>query len=431
MAKVAIVGKPNVGKSTLFNALIRKNKSLILNIPGTTRDRIFEYGNISGKDILFIDTGGFYKTGELKENINEQVKHAIDASDVVIIVFDLTTPLSIEDEEIFKYVLKKNKKYILIANKTDVKKQEFEHDYYKFGDILKVSAAHRKNIDVLKEKIANLIESSEKRIECDARVAIVGRSNVGKSSLINAILKENRSVVSDRVGTTTDSIDTPFYYREHCLMLVDTAGIRRKAKTKKSLDKLASIFSIFAIDRSDICIVLIDASEGLTATDKHIINMVIEKNKGIIIALNKWDMIKDTTFDEYAKVIRREFPMATHAEILHISAKEGKNIKKLLNKVITVLKKCSNRIPTHLLNEKLHTIIKQNAPFSRKGKEIKLKYITQVDTNPPHFVIFTNRPEDIEDTYKRYIRNSLYKLFDFKGCTIKITYRRTENERAS
>jgi len=233
VAKVAIVGKSNVGKSTLFNALIRKNKSLILDVPGTTRDRIFEYGNINDKEILFIDTGGFERNGELKENINDQIHYAIDSSDAVIIVFDLTTPISLEDEEIFKYVTKKNKKYLLVANKSDIKKQEFEYEYYRFGDILKISSTHRKNFDILKEKLLQLIEADEEKIRYDARVAIVGRTNVGKSSLINAILNENRSVVSDKVGTTTDSIDTPFKYRDKYLLLVDTAGIRKKSKTKE------------------------------------------------------------------------------------------------------------------------------------------------------------------------------------------------------
>ncbi len=429
MPKIAIVGKPNVGKSTIFNALIKKNKSLTLDIPGTTRDRIFEYGNINGRDILFIDTGGFERSGDFQENINEQIHHAVDSSDVVIIVFDLTTPLSIEDEEIFKYVLKKNKKYILVANKSDIKQQEFEYDYYKFGDILKISAAHKKNFDILKNKITNLIDKEEQRIEFDARIAVVGRSNVGKSSLINAILNENRSVVSDEIGTTTDSIDTPFEYKNKCFLIVDTAGIRRKSKIKGALDKIASIFSLFAIDRSDICVVVIDAGEGLTSMDKHIINIVAEKHKGIIIALNKWDLVKEITFEEYSKKLKRELPFVNYAEIVAISAIEIKNINKLLNKILNVYKICSRRIPTHELNKKLHSIIRQNAPFSKRGKEIKLKYMTQVDTNPPHLVIFTNRPNEIEENYKRYVRNSLYNLFNFKGCSIKITYKEPKDER--
>ncbi|AEA34237.1 ribosome biogenesis GTPase Der [Hippea maritima] len=428
MAKVAIVGKPNVGKSTLFNALVKKNKSLILDMPGTTRDRIFEYGKIDDKDVLFIDTGGFETEGEFSQNINEQIKLAIDSSDAVIVVFDLTTPLSIQDEEIFKYVVKSKKPYILTANKSDIKKQEFEYDYYKFGDILKISAAHKRNLNTLKEKLGSLINEVEKRADCLAKIAITGRSNVGKSSLINAILGENRSVVSDKIGTTTDSIDTPFIYNSNCYLLIDTAGIRKKAKTKKAIDKLSSIFSFFAIDRSDICVFLIDAKEGLTSTDKFIIDKIIEKNKGLIIALNKWDLVKNTPFSEYEKLLKEHLPFAWFAEFMPISAIEVKNIGKLLKKIESVEKICSRRIPTHELNEKLHTIIRQNAPFSKKGKEVKLKYITQVDTNPPHFVIFTNRPEDIEENYKRYVRNSMYKLFNFKGCSIKITYRSSKNE---
>lgn len=423
MAKVAIVGKPNVGKSTLFNLLVRKNKSLILDIAGTTRDRIFEYGDILGKNVLFIDTGGFENEGDFASLINEQVKLAIDSSDVVVIVFDLTTPVSIVDEKLYDYVLKSKKPFIVVANKSDIKNQEFEAEYYKFGDILKISAAHRRNINLLKEKIAILIKEDEKQKRCDARVAIVGRSNVGKSSLINAILKQQRSVVSEKIGTTTDSIDTPFEFENHCLMLVDTAGIRRKSKTKHSLDKLASIFSIFAIDRSDICVLVVDAKEGLTSTDRQIASMIVEKHKGLIIALNKWDLIENTTLAEYEKVIKQHFPLIGFAHFVAISALEGKNIKKLLKKIIQTHKICSKRIPTHDLNEKLYSIIKENAPFSKKGKEVKLKYITQVETNPPHFVIFTNRADEIEENYKRYVRNSLYKLYNFKGCSIKISFK--------
>ncbi|WP_022670641.1 ribosome biogenesis GTPase Der [Hippea alviniae] len=428
MAKVAIVGKPNVGKSTLFNALTNKNKSLILDMPGTTRDRIFEYGKIEDKDVLFIDTGGFETEGEFAESINDQIKLAIDSSDAVIVVFDLTTPLSIQDEEIFRYVLKSKKSHILVANKSDIKKQEFEYEYYKFGDVLKISATHRKNLATLKERLAEIIKESEEKLDCISKIAITGRSNVGKSSLINAILNENRSVVSDKVGTTTDSIDTPFFYNDKCYLLIDTAGIRKKSKTKKAIDKLSSIFSFFAIDRSDICVFLVDAEEGLTSMDRYIIDKIVQKNKGLIIALNKWDLLNDVKLSEYEKVIKEAIPSASFAEFISISAKERKNIGKLLKKIERVQKVCSKRIPTHELNEKLHSIIRQNAPFSKKGKEIKLKYMTQVETNPPHFVIFTNRPDEIEENYKRYVRNSLYKLFDFKGCSIKITYRSSRNE---
>ena len=429
MAKVAIVGKPNVGKSTLFNALTNKNKSLILDMPGTTRDRIFEYGKIDDKDVLFIDTGGFETEGEFSESINDQIKLAIDSSDAIIVVFDLTTPLSIQDEEIFRYVLKSKKPYILVANKSDIKKQEFEYEYYKFGDVLKISATHRKNLTTLKEKLAEIIKGSEEKLNCVAKIAITGRSNVGKSSLINAILNENRSVVSDKVGTTTDSIDTPFFYNDKCYLLIDTAGIRKKAKTKKAIDKLSSIFSFFAIDRSDICVFLVDAEEGLTSMDRYIIDKIVQKNKGLIIALNKWDLLDDVKLKEYEKVIKEAIPSASFAEFIAISAKERKNIGKLLKKIDRVQRICSRRIPTHELNEKLHSIIRQNAPFSKKGKEVKLKYMTQVETNPPHFVIFTNRPDELEENYKRYVRNSLYKLFDFKGCSIKITYKSTRDDK--
>ncbi len=428
MSKVVIVGKPNVGKSTLFNALVKKNRSLVLNVPGTTRDRVFEYGQIEDKEALFVDTGGFERKGEFSLKINEQILFAIDYSDVAIIVFDATTPLSTQDEEIFKYVLKSKKPYVLVINKSDIKEREFLYDYYRFGEAIEISASHRRNISILKEKLYKYIEDEQKN-EFDARVAIIGRSNVGKSSLLNAILNEKRSVVDDDVGTTTDSVDTPFELEGHRYLLVDTAGIRRKAKTKKSLDKLASIFSVFSIDRADIVILVLDAKEGVTSLDKQIANLAVQKNKGIIIALNKWDLIDDKErFDKYVKAIKQQMPFLNFAQIIPTSAIEPKNTKRLLKSIADVQSICSQRINTAKLNENLNKIIKANAPFSKRGRELKLKYMTQVDTNPPHFVIFTNRVEDIEENYKRYIKNSMYKLYKFIGCSIKITYRTTKNE---
>ncbi len=429
MSKIAIVGKPNVGKSTLFNALTKKNRSLVLDIPGTTRDRVFEYGNINDKEALFIDTGGFENEGEFADKINEQVMLAIDSSDAIIVVFDATTPITLQDEEIVKYVQKQNKPYILTINKSDKKEKEFIYDYYKFGEMIEISAAHRMNLSILKDKLYDLIEEDAKKAIFDAKIAIVGRSNVGKSSLLNAILNEERSVVSDKVGTTTDSVDTPYEFEGKRYLLVDTAGIRRKSKTKKSLDKLASIFSIFSIDRADIAILVLDAYEGLTSLDKQIGNIIVKKHKGVIIALNKWDLIHDKDkFDRYAKAIKNEMPFLSFAPIIPTSATELKNTIRLLKTVSEISQICSQRIQTSQLNADLNRIIKANAPFSKKGKELKLKYMTQVETNPPHFVIFTNRAEDIEENYKRYIRNSMYKIYGFKGCSIKITYRNSSND---
>jgi len=423
LGKIAIVGKPNVGKSTLFNALTNKNKSLVLDLPGTTRDRVFEYASLGDKQALLIDTGGFENEGELAESINEQVKFAIDASDAVIVVFDATTPVSSADEEIFRYVKRSNKPYVCVVNKSDKKNREFFYDYYRFGDLIEISASHRKNLDKLKGVLSRFIED-EKKEEYDARVAIVGRSNVGKSSLLNAILRQNRSVVSDSVGTTTDSVDTPFEFEGKKYLLVDTAGIRRKSRTRSSLDKLSSIFSIFSIERADIVIFVIDASEGITSMDRQIGDLIVKKHKGVVIALNKWDLVeRKTTVARYEKVLKESMPYLAFAPVVATSALEARNTVKVIRSLERVRRWCNTRIPTPKLNADLHRIIRQNAPFSKRGKEIKLKYITQVDVNPPHFVIFTNRPEEIEENYKRYVRNSIYKLYGFEGCAIKITYR--------
>ncbi len=428
MGKVAIVGKPNVGKSTLFNALIGKNRSLVLDLPGTTRDRVFGYGRLEDKDVLFIDTGGFESEGEFAESINEQVKFAIDSSDAVIVVFDATTPLTVQDEEIYRYVLKSAKPFIVVLNKSDVKRKEFVYDYYKFGEPIEISASHKRNIALLKEKLSGMIKP-ETREEYRARIAIVGRANVGKSSLANAILGYQRSIVSDRVGTTTDSVDSPFEFNGSRYLLVDTAGIRRKSRNLKSVEKLASIFSVFSVDRADVAILVIDAKEGVTSLDKQIGSLLVEKHKGIVIALNKWDLVEDPQgFGRYVKAIRAQMPYLEFAAVVPTVATKRKNIGKLLKEIEIAVSWCEKRIPTHRLNEDLNRIIKANAPFSRRGKEVKLKYMTQVSTKPPHFVIFTNRPDDIEENYKRYVKNSLYKLYGFRNCAIKLTFRGDKDE---
>ncbi len=427
MGKIAIVGKPNVGKSTLFNALIGKNKSLVLNIPGTTRDRIFGYGKLKDKDVLFIDTGGFERGDELSEHINEQVKFAIDSSDAVIVVFDATTPVSVQDEEIYRYVVKSSKPFVAVLNKSDVKNREFAYEYFKFGDLLEISASHRRSIDILKEKLSGFV-ASEPRGEFEARIAIVGRSNVGKSSLVNAILRQDRSIVNDRVGTTTDSVDTPFSYKGKNYLIVDTAGIRKRSKKLDSLEKLSSIFSIFSIDRADVAVLVIDAKEGLTSMDKQIGSLIVQKHKGVVIALNKWDLVEDPeNFSKYARFVHAQMPYLEFASVVPVSAKKAQNIGKLLHQIEVAVSSCRMRIPTHRLNVDLHKIIRANAPFSRRGKEVKLKYMTQVGVNPPHFVIFTNRPEEIEENYSRYVKNSLYRLYGFKNCAIKLTFRSDKN----
>ncbi len=427
MSKVAIVGKPNVGKSTLFNALIKKNKSLVLDLPGTTRDRVLEYGKIDDEDVLFIDTGGFSNEGYFKNSINEQVKFAVDSSDIVIVLFDASSPISDQDEAIFKYVASSNKAFVGVVNKSDVKYQEFLYDYYRFGDVIPVSAAHRQNLGLLKERLARYIEHENRNNQYDARIAIVGKANVGKSSILNAVVGQDRSVVSSVLGTTTDSIDTPVEFEDKHYLLVDTAGIRRK-KAKASLDKLSSIFSIFAIDRADIAVFVIDASCSISLLDKQIAKILKDKHKGIIVALNKWDKIEDKeNFPKYIKKLKRELQFIDFAPVIVTSATENKNMQMILKKVSEVNKICRTRISTSKLNDVLNKIIKANAPFSKKSKEVKLKYVTQIGINPPHFMIFTTRANDIPEHYKRYVKNSFYKLFDFSGCPIKITYKDKEN----
>ncbi len=423
---VVIVGKPNVGKSSLFNALIGKSKSLVLNIPGVTRDRVFGYMNMDGKEILVVDTGGFSDSNSLSEQINEQIQLAIDEAEVIVIVFDPTTPVTNYDTKLFLRAHRSGKPVIPVLNKADISRAEFLFEYHRFGEAVRVSSTHRRGIANLKERITSLLSETEPKEKYEARISIVGRSNVGKSSLLNAITGENRSIVSNSTGTTTDSVDSVFEFRSKKYLLVDTAGIR-KLKVKGDIEKLSSLFAVFALEKSDIALLVIDATEGITSLDKKIAGMIEKKYKASIVALNKWDMVEDQVkFKEYSKRIKTELFSLQHSPIVSVSAKQQTNIPTLLKTIEEINRAYSTRIPTHTLNKDLHEIIKKYAPFSKDTKEIKLKYLTQVSTRPPHFILFTNKVDNIPENYKRYVRNSLYKLYGFTGCSIRLTFKKEE-----
>jgi len=421
--QVAIVGRANVGKSSLFNLLVGKRKSIVINIPHTTRDRIVDYGEINGKNFMFVDTGGFSKQMELSPYILNQISIGLERADIIIVLFDATQSPTQEDEELMEMVRKYNKPVLLVANKIDTKKsQENINEYYKFGEIIPISVTHRKNIDLLKEKLLSFAKEGERKEKTHAaKIAVVGRPNVGKSSIVNAILNEERVNVSPFPGTTTDSIDTDFKYKNELYLLIDTAGLRKKSKIKKDIEKISTLRSILSINRADIVILVVDAKEGVTAEDKKIASYTQKSNKCLIVVLNKWDTVEKKT--ETLQKTKKELSFISYVPIVHTVAVERRNIGKVLHWIEKILEAYKTRIPTARLNEDIQKVIQRYPPFSKKGKEIKIKYTTQVSISPPTFILFTTKPEEITENYKRYILNNLYRLYGFTGCSIRIKFK--------
>ncbi|MCD6223831.1 MAG: ribosome biogenesis GTPase Der [Deltaproteobacteria bacterium] len=421
--QVAIVGKANVGKSSLFNLLIEKKKSIVISIPHTTRDRIIDYGEINDKRFMFIDTGGFSKQTELSTYVLKQLSMSLIRANIIIVLFDATQPPTQEDEELVEMVRKYNKAFLLVANKIDIKKsQENINEYYKFGEIIPISVTHKKNIDLLEEKLLSFAKEGERKEKtCSAKIAVIGKPNVGKSSIINAILNEERVNVSPFPGTTTDSIDTEFTYEGKSYLLIDTAGLKRKTKLKKEIEKITTLRTIFSINRADIVILVIDAKENITDEDKKIASYAQKVNKCLIIVLNKWDTVAKK--EETLQKAKTKLFFINYAPIVSTCAVERKNINKLLRWIKVVEEEYRKRIATAKLNQDMQKVIKRYQPFSKRGKEIKIKYATQVSISPPTFVLFTTKPKEITKNYKKYILNNLYKLYKFTGCSIRIRFK--------
>lgn len=419
---VSIVGRPNVGKSSLFNLLIEKNKSIISQRSGTTRDTISDYVTIKDKSIMLIDTGGLNDEDFiLSKKINIQTKEAMESSDIIILVFDAKEPLTDFDISLFKLIVKLKKRYIVVVNKIDEKNENFFYEFNRFSDAVFVSTKKQQNINLLKEKLYEMIQKSTFKKDAQTKLAIVGRANVGKSKLFNAIIRKERSIVSDIAGTTIDSVDTFLNYEERLYQLVDTAGLRLRLK-KDSLDKLASYFATFSIERCDIAIFVIDAYEGVKTQDLKIASMLVQKNKGIVVILNKWDLIKQDS-DKVFKALRNKLQFINFASFLRVSANDGKNIGRIMKNVKIVEDYYNLKVTTKQLNEAFKMLSKENHSVQVHSKTIKLKYIAQVDTKPPTFVIFTNT-EKIPASYERYIKNQIYSMFKFTGCPINLVFKK-------
>lgn len=430
---VAVVGRPNVGKSTLFNVLAGDNIAIVKDTPGVTRDRI--YADCSWLDYKFtlIDTGGIEPDSDdiILSQMREQAEIAIQTADVILFVTDVRQGLADADAKVADMLRRSRKPIVLVVNKVD-SFQKFMPDVYEFynlgiGDPIPVSAASRLGIGDLLEEVVKHFDASMTEEEEDDRpkIAIVGKPNVGKSSIINKIVGENRVIVSDIAGTTRDAIDTEISRNGREYVFIDTAGLRRKNKIKEELERYSIIRTVTAVERADVVVIVIDAVEGVTEQDAKIAGIAHERGKGIIIAVNKWDAIEknDKTVYRYQEKIREILSYLPYAEILFISAKTGQRMNKLFDLIDVVIENQSLRVATGVLNEIMTEAVALQQPPSDKGKRLKLYYITQVAVKPPTFVIFVNDKELMHFSYTRYIENKIREAFGFKGTSLKFIIR--------
>ena len=438
-AILAIVGRPNVGKSTLFNTLAGEKISIVEDHPGVTRDRIYADVTWLNHSFSMIDTGGIEMDSKDKmlKHMREQADIAIDTADVILFLVDVRQGLVDADFKVADMLRKSGKPVILVVNKVD-NFEKYMPDVYEFynlgiGDPHPISAASKLGIGDMLDAVMELfdLEKIEEEEDDRPKIAIVGKPNAGKSSLINNLLGENRVIVSDVAGTTRDAIDTEIVYNGTEYVFIDTAGLRRKSKIKENIERYSIIRTVAAIERSDVVILMIDATEGVSEQDAKIAGIAHDRGRGLIIAVNKWDAIeKDNhTVKEYTKKVRDILSFVPYAEIIFISALIGQRTKKIFDLLETVIENHAMRIQTGVLNEILMEAVALQQPPSDKGKRLKLFYMTQVSTKPPTFVLFVNKKELMHFSYQRYIENRIRDTFGFMGTPIRIFIReRKEKE---
>lgn len=426
---VAIVGRPNVGKSTLFNRIVGKRISIVNDEPGVTRDRIFARAEWLDNSFTLIDTGGLdlEHDDEITKNIVRQAKLAIDMADVILFVVDGKTGLTVQDEDALAVLRKSSKKIILVVNKIDNYDENLMYEYYSLGlgDPFLISSIHGKGVGDLLDKVVSYFEKERLSGSDDetTKIAIVGKPNAGKSSLINRLVGEDRVIVSNIAGTTRDSIDIPFKYNGKKYSLIDTAGMRRKSKIEdETVERYSIIRSLDAIRNADIVVLVIDVSEEISDQDVKIAGLIHEQNKPSIIVFNKWDLIeKDTnTMNKYEKTLETELAFMSYFKSVYLSALTGKRTEKLMQAVESVIENANRKISAGALNDILQDAYTINAPAYKKGKKLKIFYATQTGVKPPVFALFVNDTKLMENNYLRYLENNIRKAFDFSGVPIQI-----------
>lgn len=425
---VAIVGRPNVGKSTLFNRIVGERVAIVDDVPGVTRDRIYGKGEWLNIEFNVIDTGGIEFGDEpFLEQIRAQAEIAIDEADVILMVTSGRDGVTASDQEVANLLYRTNKPVVLAVNKIDnpdMREQLFEFYSLGFGEPFPVSGTHGLGLgDLLDEIVKHFPKNEDSPYDDDViKFSLIGRPNVGKSSLVNAILGEERVIVSDIPGTTRDAVDTPYTYEDDKYVIIDTAGIRRKGKIYESTEKYSVLRALRAIERSDVVLVVLNAEEGIVEQDKRIAGYAHEAGRGIIIVVNKWDAIEkdEKTMNEFEKMIRNELVFLDYAPVVFVSAKTRKRLHTLIPMIKLVSENHAMRIQTNVLNDVIMDAVAMNPTPTDKGKRLKIFYMTQVSVKPPTFVLFVNDPELLHFSYERYLENRIRDAFGFAGTPIRI-----------
>ena len=429
MQTVCLVGKPNVGKSSIFNRLIKENKSIIMDTPGVTRDRIYGKVEYNNKRFHLIDTGGIsFGDDDFQKDILAQATLAIDEADLVLFVVDGIEDIDASDRKVAEILHRTSKPVIVVVNKLDNdKRKDNLYNFYELGfsELIAVSASHNIGINALLNTITKDLPEEDIKEDNTIKFSIIGRPNVGKSSLINAILNEDRAIVSDIAGTTRDAIDTKFKYNHEDITVIDTAGMRKKGKIYESVEKYSLIRSLKAIDRSDVCVLVINASTGIIEHDKHIASYALDAGKGIVICVNKWDTINnpDSDIRNWKEEIKNEFQFIPYAHVVFLSAKTKKRVSTLMPEVINAYNNNRKEVKTSLLNNIIMEAVSLHEPPSYKGKRLKIYFVSQTGNCPPKFTFSVNNKGLVHFSYERYLENQIRNNIDFDGTPIILQFK--------
>lgn len=429
MQTVCLVGKPNVGKSSIFNRLIKENKSIIMDTPGITRDRIYGKVEYNNKRFHLIDTGGIsLGDDDFQKDILAQATLAIDEADLVLFVVDGIEDIDASDRKVAEILHRSSKPVIVVVNKLDNdKRKDNLYNFYELGfsELVAVSASHNIGINELLNTITKDLPEEDIIDDDTIKFSIIGRPNVGKSSLINALLNEDRAIVSDIAGTTRDAIDTKFKYNHEDITVIDTAGMRKKGKIYESVEKYSLIRSLKAIDRSDVCVLVIDASTGIIEHDKHIASYALDAGKGIVICVNKWDTINnpDSDIRNWKEEIKNEFQFIPYAHVVFLSAKTKKRVSTLMPEVINAYNNNRKEVKTSLLNNIIMEAVSLHEPPSYKGKRLKIYFVSQTGNCPPKFTFSVNNKGLVHFSYERYLENQIRNNIDFDGTPIILQFK--------
>ncbi len=429
MQTVCLIGKPNVGKSSIFNRLIKEKKAIIMDTPGITRDRIYGIVDYKDKRFSLIDTGGIsLDNNAFDKDIEMQAELAIDEADIVLFVVDGLSDIDASDIYVKDMLYKANKKVIVVVNKLDnTKRMDNLYNFYELGfkDIVGVSAEHNIGFDRLLDLISLDITEEVKIEDNNLKFCIIGRPNVGKSSLINALVNDKRSIVSDIAGTTRDAIDTKFKYNHEEYTVIDTAGMRKKGRIYENVERYSLVRSLKAIERSDVCVVVIDATTGIIEHDKHIISYCLESGKGIVIAVNKWDTVKDpdSELKKWKELIKYELQFVPYAKVVFLSALTKKRINTLMPEVISAYENNKKEIKTSVLNNIIMEAVSIHIPPSYKGRRLKIYFVSQTDNRPPKFTFQVNDKKLVHFSYARYLENRLRESIDLTGTPIILQFK--------